>query len=113
MRDEFQHIAKVLRKRTTDAERLLWRYLRLGQLGGCKFRRQEPIGKYVVDFVCYEKRIIVEVDGGQHCAEKDGNRDRWFEEQGFKVLRFWNNKVLKNSQGVLEMIRNVVYPTLP
>ena len=67
----------------------------------------------MVVFVCYEKRIIVEVDGGQHCAEKDDNRDRWFEEQGFKVLRFWNNEVLKNSQGVLERIRNVIYPTLP
>lgn len=105
MTDKLQHIAKILRKRPTDTEKVMWRHLRSKQLEGLKFRRQEPIGKYVADFVCYEKRIIVEVDGGQHCAEKDNNRDRWFEGQGFKVLRFWNNEVLKNMQGVLEVIR--------
>ena len=105
MKSESQHIAKILRKRLTDAEKLLWRHLRGKQLGGFKFRRQEPIGNYVADFVCYEKRIIVEVDGSQHCSEKDHERDRWFEGQGFKVLRFWNNDVLNNIQEVLEVIR--------
>jgi len=100
-----QHIAKILRKKLTDAERVIWRHLRAKQIGGLKFRRQEPIGKYVADFVCYEKKIIIEVDGGQHCAGKDGNRDNWFEGQGFKVLRFWNNEVLSNIRGVTEVIR--------
>lgn len=83
----------------------MWRHLRGKQLEGLKFRRQEPIGNYVADFVCYEKSIIVEVDGSQHCREKDSKRDRWFEEQGFKVLRFWNNEVLNNTKGVWEVIR--------
>ena len=86
----------------------MWRHLRGKQLEGFKFRRQEPIGNYVADFVCYEKRIIVEVDGGQHCREKDSERDKWFEGQGFKVLRFWNNEVLKNMQGVWEVIRKTM-----
>ena len=105
MRNKLQNIAKILKKRPTEAEKLMWRHLRLRQLEGLKFRRQEPIGNYVVDFVCYEKKIIVEIDGGQHCAEKDGNRDRWLESQDFKVLRFWNTEVLKNAQGVWEVIR--------
>ena len=98
-------MAKILRKRLTDAEKLMWRHLKTKQVEGLKFRRQESIDRYVADFVCYEKRIIVEIDGGQHCEERDGNRNRWFEVQGFKVLRFWNNEVLNNTQGVLEVIR--------
>ena len=105
MKNELQHIAKILRKRPTDAEIILWRHLRGKRLEGFKFRRQEPIGNYVADFVCYEKRIIVEVDGSLHCREKDSERDTWFEERGFKVLRFWNNEVLENIQGVWEVIR--------
>ncbi|HHT9107595.1 MAG TPA: endonuclease domain-containing protein [Candidatus Wunengus sp. YC63] len=105
MRNKLQNIAKILRKRPTEAEKFMWRYLRSRQLRGLKFRRQEPIGNYVVDFVCYEKKIIVEIDGGQHCAERDGNRDRWLESQDFKILRFWNTEVLKNAQGVWEVIR--------
>ncbi len=105
MNNNLQHIAKILRKRLTDAEKVIWRHLRAKQIEGFKFRRQEPIGKYIADFVCYEKRIIVENDGGQHCAEIDHERDRWFKRQGFRVLRFWNNEVLKNTKGVLEVIR--------
>jgi len=77
------------------------------QLEGLKFRRQEQIGNYIVDFVCFEKRIIIEVDGGQHTTEKDRDnvRDEWFRKQGFKILRFWNNEVLTNINGVLEVIR--------
>ena len=105
MKSKSQHIAKILRKRPTDAEKRLWSHLRGKQLEGFKFRRQEPIGDYVADFVCYENRIIVEVDGSQHCSEKDRERDRWFEGHGFKVLRFWNNEVLKNTEGVWEVIR--------
>ena len=99
--------AKALRKRSTDVERLLWRYLRAKQIGGLKFRRQQPIGQYIVDFACFEKKIVIEVDGGQHAVErrKDTERDEWLRSQGFKVLRFWNNEVLTNTQGVLEIIR--------
>ena len=108
MKSESQHIAKILRKRPTDAEKLMWRHLRGKQLEGFKFRRQEPIGNYVADFVCYEKGILVEVDGGQHSVEKDRDRERWFEGQGFKVLRFWNNDVLKNTERVWEVIRKTM-----
>ena len=107
MNSKLTNIAKNLRKRSTEAEKLLWRYLRAKQLEGLKFRRQQPIGNYIVDFVCFEKRIIIELDGGQHAIEKekDHKRDKWFGEQGFKVLRFWNNEVFTNISGVLEVIR--------
>ncbi len=100
-------MAKALRKNSTDVERLLWHHLRAKQLEGMKFRRQQLIGRYLVDFVCFEKRVIIEADGGQHSVEteKDKTRDEWFHSQGFKVLRFWNNEVLTNRQGVLEVIR--------
>jgi very-short-patch-repair endonuclease len=100
-------IAKTLRKRTTDAENVLWRHLRAKRFRGLKFRRQQPIGTYIVDFVCFEKRIVIEVDGGGHSFEKvqDSARDRWLGEEGFKVLRFWNTEVLQNIDGVLEVIR--------
>ncbi len=107
VRSIVDNIAKTLRKRLTDTERALWRHLRAKQVEGFKFRRQEPIGKYIVDFVCYEKRIVIEVDGGQHAIDKDRDeeRDKWFNSQGFKVLRFWDNEVLTNINGVLEAIR--------
>ena len=77
-------------------------------LEGIKFRRQEPIGDYIVDFVAFEKRLVIEVDGGQHAEEEKDNdirRDEWLGSQGFRVLRFWNNEVLQNLEGVLETIR--------
>ena len=100
--------ARNLRKRLTDTERFLWSQLRARQIEGCKFRRQTPIGKYIVDFVCHEQRVIVEVDGGQHSekAEEDRIRDKWLGEQGYRILRFWNNEVLTNIEGVLEVIRD-------
>jgi very-short-patch-repair endonuclease len=107
LRDKIVTVAKTLRKTSTHAERLLWRHLKTKQLEGYKFRRQEPIGIYIVDFVCFEKRIVVEVDGSQHQTEKvkDKKRDQWLKKQGFKVLRFWNNEVLTNVAGVYEVIR--------
>jgi len=77
------------------------------QMQGLKFRRQQPIDNYIVDFVCFENRIIIEVDGGQHAAEnnKDIKRDTYLQRNGFKVLRFWNNEVLRKIDGVLEVIR--------
>ncbi len=85
---------------------MLWSKLRARQIEECKFRRQAPIGKYIVDFVCHEKRLIIEVDGGQHAEsiEADQIRDQWLGEQGYKVLRFWNNEILTNIEGVLEVI---------
>ena len=100
-------LGKALRKRPTDAEQLLLRCLRMKQMEGLKFRRQQPIDSYIVDFVCFENRIIIEVDGGQHAAEnnKDRERDSYLQQFGFKVLRFWNNEVLQNTNEVLEIIR--------
>ncbi len=98
--------AKVLRNKSTDTEMLLWKHLRARQLEGLKFRRQQPIGKHIVDFVCFEKMVIVEADGGQHLeADRDKERDAWLKSQNFQVLRFWNNEVLTNIQGVLEVIK--------
>jgi very-short-patch-repair endonuclease len=99
--------ARELRQRSTDAERLLWKHLRAKRLNGLKFRRQEPIGNYIVDFVSFDSRVIVEVDGSQHLVRKaeDDQITRWLEDQGFKILRFWNNDVLKNIEGVLKVIR--------
>ncbi|MEE9559100.1 MAG: endonuclease domain-containing protein [Candidatus Brocadiales bacterium] len=101
-------VAKNLRKRPTDAERLLWKHLRSKRFEGLKFRRQHPIGNYVVDFACLEKQIVIEVDGGQHTIEKnkDEERDRWLEKEGYKVLRFWNNEVLTNVEGVSEVVKS-------
>lgn len=82
--------AKNLRKHSTDAERLLWSRLRTKQLSGYKFRRQEQIGRFIVDFVCYERQLVIEADGGQHALEqvKDKERTAWLSSQGFTVLRF-------------------------
>lgn len=98
-------IARALRKRPTRAEFILWRHLQDRQLEGAKFRRQQPLGKYVVDFACLEKKIVVEADGGQHSEiDRDMERDNWLRSQGFKVLRFWNNEILTNIRGVLTVI---------
>ena len=98
--------ARQLRKNLTDAERVLWNILRSRQVSGYKFRRQAPIGPYIVDFVCFENRLIVEVDGGQHLerANYDDRRTAWLESAGFKVIRFWNNQVLAETETVREAI---------
>ncbi|MFH1856656.1 MAG: DUF559 domain-containing protein [Candidatus Omnitrophota bacterium] len=102
-----KNLARNLRKNSTDTEQYLWRYIRNKQLEGFKFRRQQVIGKYIVDFVNFENKIIIELDGGQHAVyqEKDKVRDNWFKKQGYEVLRFWDNEVLNNVEGVLEVIR--------
>jgi len=98
--------ARELRKNPTESEQMLWKHLRLRQLGGYKFRRQQPLGPYFVDFVCLEKRLIVEVDGGQHNEQVayDSERSTWLETQGYRILRFWNNEVLKEIEVVKEVI---------
>jgi len=98
----------MLHQRPTDAERLMWFRLRNGQIGGLKFRRQEPIGKYIIDFVCAEKNVVVELDGGHHGEDKqmryDKTRTEYLQKRGYKVLRYSNADVLNNTQNVLQNI---------
>ena len=105
---ESLNYSKVLRKSSTDAENILWYYLRNRQLAGLKFRRQEAIDNYIADFVCFESKLIIELDGGHHNIDKnieyDTKRTKYFEDQGFKVLRFWNNEIFENIELVLETI---------
>lgn len=98
--------AKQLRTNSTDAERLLWSRLRAGRLLASKWKRQQPLGDYIVDFICFDSRLVVELDGGQHASNKDADarRDAWLHEEGFLVLRFWNNEVIGNLEGVLATI---------
>jgi very-short-patch-repair endonuclease len=97
--------ARALRGRMTDAERKLWFALRDRRFAGFKFRRQVPIDRFIADFVCFEARLIIEVDGGQHAGSlQDRWRDRWFAANGFCVVRFWNNEVLSNLDGVLTVL---------
>lgn len=95
---------RTLRRNATDAEARLWSRLRNRQLAGHKFRRQQPIGPYIADFACPEAMLVVELDGGQHRPETDAARTASLEQQGYTVLRFWNNDALGNPEGVLETI---------
>jgi len=105
LRSRLTPIARRFRRKMTDAEFKLWKHLRNKQLG-VKFRRQSTIGNYIVDFVSFESKLVIEIDGGQHARSNDDkSREKWLTSQGFKVLRFWNNDVLRNIQGVLEKIR--------
>ncbi|HJP97679.1 MAG TPA: endonuclease domain-containing protein [Rhodanobacteraceae bacterium] len=99
-------LQRRLRAAPTEAERLLWRRLCGRQLGDCKFRRQHPFGDYILDFVCLERRLVVELDGSQHAenVEADRTRTLFLEQAGFLVLRFWNNQVFEDIEGVLEAI---------
>ena len=110
--------ARRLRRDMTDVERALWRCLRRRQLDGHRFRRQNPIGPYIVDFVCIEQRLVIEVDGGQHADSAwDRVRDACLRSRGFRVLRFWNNEVLEQIEGVcgmiLESLSKAPHPGLP
>ena len=98
--------AKNLRKNQTEAEKLLWKHLKAKQINGFKFRRQHPMGKFITDFICLEKKLVVELDGGQHVLnkEKDIERDKWFYNEGFEVLRIWNNEIFHNINGIMEAI---------
>lgn len=104
--------AKTLRSHQTDAEQRLWYHLRAHRFQGLKFKRQKPIGRYIVDFICLERKLIIEIDGGQHSEqmEYDQHRDMWLREQGYTVLRFWNNEVMQQLEGVLEQIRITLSP---
>lgn len=100
--------ARDLRQKQTDVEKLLWAKLRDRRLAGTKFRRQHPIGNYIVDFVSLDRKLVIELDGGQHNTKmgklRDKQRVEQLQKEGYKVLRFWNNEVLKNFDGTLEMI---------
>ena len=102
--------ARSLRKNQTDVEQLLWKHLRNRQLYNYKFRRQFPIEPYVADFASLELKLIIELDGGQHASRinYDDQRSWFLEQRGFKVIRFWNNDVIENTEGVLEVIHLVI-----
>lgn len=111
-------IQRKLRRDLTDAERALWRRLRGGQIMDRKFRRQHPYGDFILDFVCLEAMLVIEVDGGQHNeSRKDEVRDQTLMEAGFRVIRFWNNQVLNELDVVLEVIKVALetrpHPNLP
>jgi very-short-patch-repair endonuclease len=105
--------ARRLRREMTDAQHRLWKHLRAHRFAGEKFRRQEPIGPYIVDFVSHRSRLIVELDGGQHAVrlEQDRERTRWLETRGYRVVRFWNNQVLTETEPVLEAIALALTPS--
>jgi len=107
--------ARQLRASQTDAERLLWLRLRDRRLNGAKFRRQVPIGPYIVDFVCQDAKLVIELDGGQHGDQVnyDANRSAWLAAHGYRVVRFWNNELLENEQGVLTTILNELTGSKP
>jgi very-short-patch-repair endonuclease len=101
-----KEFSRNLRRHQTDAEKKLWLELRSRRLNGAKFRRQQPLGPYFADFCSLEKMLIIELDGGQHATavEKDKERTKYLQEMGFKVIRFWDHEVLKNIEGVLEVV---------
>jgi very-short-patch-repair endonuclease len=107
--------ARALRRDMTSVERRIWSRLRAHRFQGFSFRRQAPIGPYIVDFLCPDARLIIEIDGGQHALEtnRDAVRDAWLREQGFVVLRFWNNEVLTNLSGVLHRVAEALRQPLP
>jgi very-short-patch-repair endonuclease len=109
--------AKTLRSKQTEAEAKLWTNLRAKRFNGAKFKRQQPIGEYIVDFVNFENQLIIEVDGGQHNDrirfDQDQQRTKWLESQGYKVLRFWNNDVFENLDGVLQVILDFIKKESP
>jgi very-short-patch-repair endonuclease len=110
-RRELKHtLAKNLRTTATDAERILWSLLRTRQLGGLRFRRQQPVGPYIVDFFCPSAKLIVELDGSQHGTDQaisyDDDRTRFLQSCGYRVLRFWNTDVMKNRDSVIETIHH-------
>jgi very-short-patch-repair endonuclease len=107
--------ARELRRNPTDTERKLWHHIRDKQIENFRFRRQRPIGKYIVDFICLEANLVIELDGGQHAEQLqyDAARTKYLTAQGLHVLRYWNNDVVQNIEGVLEDIRVVLMQRTP
>lgn len=108
--DDLKTKARYLRKNLTEQERKLWNIIRNKQFYGYKFLRQYPIEPYIVDFVCREKKIIIKIDGGQHNTPDnilaDEQRTKYLEAKGYKVIRFWNNEIIKNIDGVYQKLKN-------
>lgn len=97
--------ARTLRASQTNAEKEMWHQLKAKRFHGYKFKRQYPIGPYIADFVCLEAKLVIEVDGGQHCeSKKDNMRTGYLKKEGFEVVRFWNKEVLGNMEGVLSSL---------
>jgi len=113
----YLEFARKLRRDSTDAEAKVWRQLRSRQFGGAKFRRQHPLGPYILDFYCHEHSLVIEVDGGQHYdkdqARRDVERTSWLEARGLRILRFSNLEVLNEIESVLERIRLELEPGGP
>ncbi|WP_422732642.1 endonuclease domain-containing protein [Microbulbifer magnicolonia] len=107
--------ARKLRTNSTEAEQRLWYFLRAHRFMGLKFKRQKSIGRYIVDFVCLQPKLIIELDGGQHANQirYDQQRDTWLRSQDFRILRFWNNQVLTQTQAVLDLIRHEILALSP
>lgn len=97
--------AKLLRSNQTDAEKVLWARLRAKRFLGIKFKRQELVGSYIVDFISYEKKLVIECDAGQHTEDKDEERTAKIQSAGFMVVRYWNNDILRNVDGVMEDLK--------
>ena len=110
--DKIYHIARNLRKNKTREEDILWQLLRNRQFMGLKFKRQFPIGNYIVDFVCEEKKLVIEIDGGQHNipdnVKADKERTNYINSKGYRVVRFWNNDINQNIEGVYEALLSMV-----
>ena len=110
--EEIYNIARKLRKNSTEQERIMWKLLRNRNFKNLKFKRQVPVGNYVADFLCEEKKLVIEIDGGQHNeAEniiKDNKRTKYFESEGYNVIRFWNNEITENLSGVYDKLSKIV-----
>src|SRR5512146_1507997 len=108
--EDIRAFAREMRSRMTDAEALLWMLLRNRRIAGAKFRRQHPVGRYILDFYCVEKQLGIELDGGQHgeTVGYDQRRDNWLQKQGIRILRFWYNQMLAETEAVMETIFQAV-----
>jgi len=115
LKPQAKHRSRRLRLEPSDAEQILWQCLRNRQVGNFKFRRQHPLGRYVLDFVCLEAKLVIKLDGGQHLdrADYDQKRTRWLEQKGFHVLRFWNHDVINNREDVLDVIWRALRLDIP
>ena len=109
VRRQISEHASQLRRNRTDAEEKFWQTVRNRQVGGFKFRFQHSLLPYVADFTCLDAMLIVEIDGGQHSEERDARRTAFLESQGFEILRFWNNDVLTNLDGVIHVVREALH----
>ena len=110
---ELRDRAKAMRTAPTEAEHRLWQILRAKRLAGYKFKRQMPLDHYIVDFVCLAHRLVIEADGGQHSQEADARRDAYIRSQGFRILRFWNDEIFTNEDGVITAILDALSTPLP